>query len=195
MNQNSISLPPNADEVRRSLLRKGILLIEGRVNQTMFDQVAGSLCQLEAAGSPDIEVRICSGGGDCHFGFAIYDLLKYYKGAKRGVVVEKANSMASVILQACDARVMMKYAVMFIHEPSRDFSLTVLENQKRLKQRIAELKIDRERMLEVYLSRGKASREEFLSRMRMDDNGLRGEDVSLRADEALAFGLIDEIVI
>lgn len=187
-------LPPNVDETRRALLRKGIIFIEGEVNKEMFDRVAGQLLILEGIGSPDIEVRICSGGGKCHFGFAICDALKLYKGKKRGVVIEKAHSIASVILQACDVREMATHAQMLIHYPSVEISLTILEDRLRLKKHIAEMQWNRDRIVDLYLARAKASRQKILDRMKRDDEDQRGEKVSMNADEALVYGLIDKII-
>jgi ATP-dependent Clp protease protease subunit len=187
-------LPSSEMETRRALLRKGVMLIEGEVNKAMFDIVAGGLTQLEAVGSPDVELRICSAGGNCHFGLAIHDALKMYKGKKRGVVVEKAHSIATVILQACDERVMVRHAKMLIHYPSIEFSLVVLENKARLEKEIEKLRWILERMLDAYMVRAKVTRTKLIARMKRDDEDKRGTSVSMAAEEALSFGLIDKII-
>lgn len=187
-------LPSTVDETRRALLRKGVITIEGEVNKEMFDRVAGQLLLLEGVSSPDIELRICSGGGKCHFGFAICDALKLYKGKKRGVVIEKAHSIASVILQACDTREMATHAQMLIHYPSVEISLAILEDRIRLKKHIADMQWNRDRIADLYMTRAKVSRQKILDRMKRDDEEQRGEKVSMNADEAFVYGLIDKII-
>lgn len=187
-------LPQTEADTRKALLRKGVLLIEGQVTEATFGMIAGSLSQLEAVGSPDIEVRICSQGGNCHFGLSIYDALKMYKGKKRGVVIEKANSIASVILQACDERTMSRNAKMLVHYPSLEFSLVVLEDKKRLEAEIGRLRWICERMLDAYMSRAAVTRAKLIARMKRADDDKRGTSVSMAAEEALAFGLIDKII-
>ena len=44
-----------------------------------------------------------------------YDMLKYYKGKKTGIVVGFAMSMAAILLQTCDERKAYRHAGILIH--------------------------------------------------------------------------------
>ena len=124
------------------LLEKNILEITGGIeaNEKMFFYVEEAILRLTAKGSPEIEIYIRSPGGSVFTALNIYDILRYYKGKKTGIVVGYAASMAAIILQACDVRKAYRYSEILIHHIATDnVSLDIMrskEGMARLKLRL-----------------------------------------------------------
>ncbi len=163
------------------------MILKGRVDEEMFDYVFESLASLTSKGSPEVKITIDSQGGSTFFGFLIYDALRMYKGNKIGIGVAKTHSTASWILQVCNDRRLTEHAKLLIHNPSRsDVSLDQIRNPKKLAKLLKHLEECEEKIIAVYIkTTGKTSRQ-IKARM------LKNEDFN--AQEALEFGLIDEIV-
>lgn len=72
--------------------------------------------ELRDVTAPLIEVRIASAGGDMWDGIAIYNSLRSHPSRVVTQVDSMAASIASVIVQAGDHRVMLEHSQMLIHE-------------------------------------------------------------------------------
>lgn len=81
---------------------------------------------LNAINKKEITLYIDSGGGEVQAGLDIYDMIKHSKAPVTGIVYRKANSMASVILQACVKRKAFENAEIIIHDISIRKSLSEL---------------------------------------------------------------------
>ncbi len=171
-----------------ALLERNVLYLEGEVRGEMVDQVHFSIMELDGRGSPPIEIRIYTGGGDVHAGLAVYDFLRRYEGKKTGVVYGYARSMGAVILQACDERLCLPYSTVLIHHVSTtSVSLDELEDPDRLDRLRKSLQADQETLYEILVTRSGKTKEEVRDACKKDKD--------MTAKEALDFGLIDKIVV
>ncbi len=176
-------------KVREQLLElpAPILVLNGKVDKGMYEFTASSLAFLTVKGSPALEVVVDSGGGDVKAGLDIYDQLRLYTGAKRCVIKCVSASMAAVFMQACEVRACARHAGILIHHVSRNsVSLDELTNAKRLAKVIDNMKRDQDRLYAILsLRSGKNTR---IIKKRCE------EDRFMTSEEALEFGLIDQIV-
>ena len=83
----------------------------GNYPQEIADFVAG------LSPNQPLTIYFNSPGGDVFAGLAIYNVLKRHQGRKTGKVDGMAASIASVILMACDDRVVNTGAQVMIHDP------------------------------------------------------------------------------
>jgi ATP-dependent protease ClpP protease subunit len=97
----------------------------GAVRIDLFDEIgeglAGGISALSFAeqlagitGPLDVHVNSC--GGDCFDGLTIYNSIKAHKGRVSTIVDGIAASIASIIIQAADERVMRSGSMAMIHE-------------------------------------------------------------------------------
>lgn len=181
-------LPESQVAAEQALLAKGILLIFGEITEAAYEKLSDQLTLLEASGSPNIEIRFDSKGGDTLPGFLMYDLIRSYKGRSTGIVLREATSIASIILQGCGAIKIMRHAWLHIHTPTsfEPLSLASLTNSNELQDLIHGLTKCCNDMLDVYEKRTSLSREDLRS--------LMDEDRHLFAKEALELGFVDEII-
>lgn len=64
----------------------------------------------------DCTIILNSGGGDVYAGLAMYDVIKTYPGHVTIKVVGQANSMAAIVLQAADKRMITSSSTIMIHD-------------------------------------------------------------------------------
>lgn len=175
------------NDVQRGMLDNGIIDLAHTVDQDMFWYVRDAICILKTRGNPDIEVSISSSGGNVGWGLAIYDLLRLYKGRKTAMVYDMAGSMAAVILQACDLRKATRHSRILIHHISSNYiSLDALRDKKRLKAVSKDMEDDQDRLYDILISKTGKKRKEILNEC--------AKDAPMTVENALSFGLIDEIV-
>jgi len=140
--------------------------------------------ELKTVTAPSIDLHISSVGGDIFDGVAIYNALRTHPALVTSVVDSMAASIASVITQAGDRRVMLTGSQMMIHE-AQGFALGNSADMRDL----ADI-LDRQTDLiaEIYAeaSGGSGKKNRFLSLMR--------EETWFNASEAVAEGLADEVV-
>lgn len=174
-------------EVQLALLDQEIIDLGGDVDADMVRYAREALLRLVARGSPEITVKITSGGGDVRIGLDIVDLLNAYPGKKIGQVFGFAKSMAAIILQACDVRQCSRHGVVLIHYVSlRQVNLDQLRDAKKVEEMVIEMTKSQERINAILMARTKKSADEI--------NTANKAEKDFSAEEALAFGLIDEII-
>ena len=144
--------------------------------------IARELLEAEAL-SGRIDVRINSNGGEVYAGIAIFNALKNSKADITIYVDGIAASMASVIALCGKPVQMSRYARLMLHSVQG----SCYGNKDEMKNCIREIEALEDTLCEMYATRmGKAKDE--IRAMYFD-----GRDHWLRADEALALGLIDGI--
>jgi ATP-dependent Clp protease protease subunit len=174
------------DNVQLDLLERNTIYIGGEVDVDMIVYVREAILRLTAKGSPDITLLITSEGGSVDIGLDIYDILEGYSGKKTAIVFGYAHSMAAIILQACQKRIAKRHARILLHHISKtQISLDALRDQKKTKDIRAELEKSQKLLYKILVDRTKHSVEEI--------KAVCAKDQSMSANEALAFGLIDEI--
>lgn len=129
-----------------------------------------------------IELFINSNGGSVKEGVAIFNMLKRHPAKKMGYVDGVAHSIAFVILQACDHRVMGEGTSALIHE----IWVCCCGNAEQLRKEADQLDVLMKSNRALFMQRAKNLTEEELAQM------MREEHI-LTPDEALQYGFIDEI--
>lgn len=129
----------------------------------------------------EIELYINSNGGSVSEGVAIYNQLKRHPAQKTGYVDGIAYSVASLILQACDKRIMGLGTSMLVHE----MWVEIAGNARMLRSAADDLDNWMKANRKVYMERSGMSEEELIALME--------EERILTPEECLSMGFIDEI--
>lgn len=137
-----------------------------------------------------IEIQINSPGGDIVEGFALIDFLDDLraKGHTVNIVaLGMAASMAGVILQSGDTRIMGKNALLLIHEASFGAAGSVGKVEDRVKL----VKIMQNRILDIFAERAVAINPKTTKKF-IEKNWLR-TDWWMDAETAAKLGFVDEV--
>lgn len=150
-------------------------------SKTSAKYFADQLAQIPA--NAEIEIFINSNGGSVTEGTAIYNQLKRHPAHKTGYVDGCAYSVASLILQACDKRIMGAGTTMLVH----NMWVYTAGNAQMLRSMADNLDHWMEANRKIYLEHagGKIQEAELIQIM--------DEEKILTPDDALAYGFIDEI--
>lgn len=169
------------------LLKERIIFLNGEVNDQVSNTICAQLLFLEAENADaDIYFYINSPGGVVTSGMAMYDTMQYIKPDVSTIVMGQACSMGSLLAQsgAAGKRFMLPNARHMIHQPSggaggqaTDMEIQVQEILK-MKQNLTQIYVDHNSVGKTF--------EEFYSAMERDN--------FMSAQEALAFGLVDEVI-
>lgn len=148
-------------------------------------QTSAKYFQEQLANIPEtdeIELFINSNGGSVKEGTAIYNQLKRHKAHKTGYVDGVSHSIAFVILQACDHRVMGEGTSALLHE----MWVCTAGNARQLREEADQLDILMQGSRKLFMQRAKNITEEELQ-------DLMEKETMLTPDMALEYGFIDEI--
>ena len=172
-------------DIYSRLLKERIVFLTGGVDDYVSSLVCAQLLFLESENpNKDIAFYINSPGGIVSSGLAIYDTMRYIRPDVSTVCIGQAASMGSLLL--CAGAKGKRYALpnsrVMVHQPSggAQGQATDIEIQAR------EILKLRERLNEIYVEHTNQpikTIEEALERDRF-----------MSPDEALDFGLIDEVV-
>lgn len=167
------------------LLKERIIFLSGEINDTTADLLVAQLLFLEAENpDKDIQLYINSPGGSVSAGLAIYDTMNYIKSDVSTICIGRAASMGAVLLAAGaeGKRFALPNVDIMIHQP-----LGGAQGQA------ADIKIQAEKILQI---------RELLNKILSDRTGQPLErieldtdrDYYLSAEEAVEYGLIDEVI-
>ncbi|GFI12194.1 ATP-dependent Clp protease proteolytic subunit [Lachnospiraceae bacterium] len=138
--------------------------------------------QLEAIPDTDtIELHINSNGGSVKEGVAIYTQLKQKACKKVGYVDGVAYSVAFLILQACDERVMGLGTSALIH----NMWMSVAGNAKELRKAADDLDVLMESNRQVFLASSNLDEQRLIEMM--------DAETFLTPDQCLEYGFIDKV--
>lgn len=166
------------------LLKDRIILLTGEVNDEMADLVVAQLLYLDAEDEKDITLYINSPGGSVTQGLAIYDTMKLLKSDISTVCIGMAASMGSFLLAGGTKgkRKITQNAEVMIHQPSGGSQ----GQQSDIEIQAEHIKRTRTRLENLYSQfTGKPA-----SEINLDCN----RDNYMTAEEAKAYGLVDEII-
>lgn len=166
------------------LLRDRIIFLTGTVEDNMAALITAQLLFLESENpKKDIYMYINSPGGSVTAGMAIHDTMQYIRPRVGTVCVGFAASMGSFLLTAGEPgmRVALANSKIMIHQPSSGMQGTAADVEIHAR----ELVKTREKMNELYAKYTGRPIDEI------EDNMDR--DKFFDADEAKAFGLVDEV--
>ena len=173
-------------DIYSRLLKDRIVMLDTDVNEHTASLLVAQLLFLESQGNEDITFFINSPGGVVTAGMAIYDTMQFIKPDVATVVMGQACSMGSLLATAGapGKRRMLPNARHMIHQPSggaggqaTDMEIQVNEIIK-MKKNLTQIYVN-------HNSKGKTFAE-FHAAMERDN--------FMSAQEALDFGLIDEII-
>lgn len=167
------------------LLEERIIFLSGPIETQMANIVVGQLLFLEhKAPNKDIQLYINSPGGEVTAGLAIFDTMNYIKSDVSTICVGMAASMGAVLLASGQKgkRFALPNADIMIHQPSggaqgmaSDIEITakkILETKKKLNKILADQTGQPLKTIEKDTDR----------------------DRWLSAEEALKYGLIDQVI-
>lgn len=138
--------------------------------------------QLEAIpNNATIELHINSNGGSIKEGVAIYTQLKQKSCKKVGYVDGVAYSVAFLILQACDERIMGLGTSALVH----NMWMSVEGNAKELRKAADDLDVLMESNRQIFLERSNLEEQQLIDMMEAE--------TFLTPDQCLEYGLIDKI--
>lgn len=128
-----------------------------------------------------IELHINSNGGSVKEGVTIYNLLKQSGSRVKGIVDGVAYSVAFVILQACDERIMGVGTTALIHEPW----VTASGNARELRKMADDLDVLTASNRKIFLERSSLEEQQLMDMMEAE--------TFLTPDDCLQYGLIDKV--
>ena len=173
-------------DIYSRLLKERIIFLADEVNDQTASLVVAQLLFLESEDpNKDIQLYINSPGGSVTAGMAIYDTMNYIKCDVSTICIGMAASMGAFLLSsgAKGKRLALPNAEVMIHQPSGG-----------AKGQATEIQIVAENILKT-----KKKLNEILAKNTGQDYEKVVEDTErdnfMSADEAKAYGLIDEIVV
>ena len=172
-------------DIYSRLLRERIVFLTGQVEDGMASVVIAQLLFLEAENpKKEISMYINSPGGVVTAGMAIYDTMQFIKPKISTLCVGQAASMGSLLL--CGGEKDMRFALpnarIMVHQPSGGFQgqasdiLRHAEDIMKIKKRLNDVYVE-------HTGQDYETIERTLDR-----------DHFMSADEAKAFGLIDQVL-
>jgi len=172
-------------DIYSRLLKERIIFLMGQVDDHISSLVCAQLLFLESENpNKEISIYINSPGGVVTSGMAMYDTMQYIRSPVSTVCIGQACSMGSLLLcaGAKGKRFSLPNSRIMIHQPSggAQGQATDIEIQAR------EILKLRQRLNEIYVKHTGQSFDTISSGVERDN--------FMSADEAKAFGLIDEVV-
>jgi ATP-dependent Clp protease protease subunit len=174
-----------AYDIYSRMLKERIIFLSGPVHDGMSSLICAQLLFLEAENpTKEISMYINSPGGVVTSGLSIYDTMQYIRPKVSTLVIGQAASMGSLLLQAGEKgmRFSLPNSSVMVHQPSGGYQgqatdiLIHARNTERLKRRLNEIYVK-------HTGNDLKTVEDALER-----------DNFMTAEEAKAWGLIDEIV-
>ena len=174
-----------AYDIYSRLLKERIIFLTGPVYDQVGSLIAAQLLFLESENpSKEISFYINSPGGVVSAGLAIYDTMQYIKSPVTTVCIGQAASMGSLLLTAGEKgkRFALPNSRVMVHQPSggAQGQAADIEIQAR------EILTLRRRLNDIYVTHTGQTLEAIEQALERDR--------FMSADEAKAFGLIDEVV-
>ncbi len=167
------------------LFRDRIIILNGEITSETATLMCAQILVLQYDNDKEpIQMLINSPGGDVIAGFAIYDMMQNSPCVIKTVCIGQACSFAALLLVAGTKghRSMLKHSRVLLHQPwggvkgqVTDMSIH-LEEMKRLKEKVTDV---------LSLHTGQ-KREDLYAQIE--------RDFILNAEEALAYGAVDEIL-
>ncbi|MFM8958205.1 MAG: ATP-dependent Clp protease proteolytic subunit [Actinomycetota bacterium] len=168
------------------LLKENIIFLGTPIDDTIANLVCAQLIHLESENpDKDINIYINSPGGDITALFAIYDTMQFIKNDIATICLGQAASAAAVLLAAGTKgkRLALPHARVLLHQPYGQVGYGQVTDLE-----IAAKEILRMRdLLEQILSRHTG---QSIERVHNDTD----RDFVLEAEEAKAYGVIDEVI-
>ncbi|WP_269713613.1 ATP-dependent Clp protease proteolytic subunit [Caulobacter sp. NIBR2454] len=174
-----------AFDIFSRLLRERIIFLTGPFEDGMASLICAQLLFLESENpKKEIAMYINSPGGVVTSALAIYDTMQYIKSPVSTVCMGMAASAGSLILAAGAAgqRISLPNARIMVHQPSGGFRGQASDIERHAEDIIK----TKRRLNEIYVKHCGRTLEEVERTL--------DRDHFMSADEALAWGLVDQVV-
>jgi len=174
-----------AYDIYSRLLRDRIVFLGGELDETMANLIIAQLLHLEGEDMDrPVNLYINSPGGDMTALFAVYDAMQFLGPPIHTVCVGQSASAAAVLLAAGEAghRSALPNARILIHQPHGGAQGQSVD----MEIAVREMVTMRERMIDVLTERTGQPRD----RIQADID----RDFILRGQDAVDYGLVDEII-
>jgi ATP-dependent Clp protease, protease subunit len=172
-------------DIYSRLLRDRVVMLDGEVNGHSSSLICAQLLFLEADNpDKDISLYINSPGGSVTAGMAIYDTMQFIKPDVATIVMGQGASMGSLLATAGapGKRYILPNARHMIHQPLGGASGQATDVEIQARELLRWKKV----LTDIYVKHTKKSYAELESDME--------RDFFMTADEAVAYGLADEIL-
>jgi ATP-dependent Clp protease protease subunit len=174
-------------DIYSKLLKERIVMLNGPVEDITANLIVAQLLYLESESAEnDIFFYINSPGGVITSGMAIYDTMQFIKPKVQTIVMGQACSMGSFLAQAGSPglRKMLPHARHMIHQPSGGTRGMASD----IEIQFREIQHFKKMLTELYVKHNSTGKtfEDFDKDM--------DRDTFMSAEEALAYGLVDEII-
>lgn len=172
-------------DIYSRLLKERIIFLGSEVNDVTADLLVAQLLFLEAEDpDKDIQIYINSPGGSVSAGFAIYDTMQYIKPDVSTICIGRAASMGAFLLAAGTKgkRFALPNSDIMIHQP-----LGGAQGQA------SDIKIQAEKIIQIRERINTILAERTgqpFERIEKDTD----RDYYMTAEEAVAYGIIDEVI-
>ena len=174
-----------AFDIYSRLLKERIIFVVGPIDDAVASVVCAQLLFLEADNpTKDISMYINSPGGIVTAGLAMYDTMEYIRPEISTVCIGQAASMGSLLLTAGakGKRYSLPNSKIMIHQPSGGFQGQATDIEIHAKEILS----TRSRLNEIYVKHTGQKLDKIEKAMERDN--------FMTPEEALSFGLIDEVV-
>ncbi len=166
------------------LLKNRIIILSGEITDDSANVVVAQLLYLDSLNHEDISIYINSPGGSITAGMAIYDTMNFVKSDVSTICIGMAASMGAFLLSCGKKgkRFILPNAEVMIHQP-----LGGAQGQA------TEIKIAAERILKLKAKLNRILAQNTKQALETIENDTE-RDHFLDAEEALAYGIVDEII-
>ena len=173
-----------AYDIYSRLLKDRIILLSGEIDDNLANSIVAQLLYLDGINHNDICLYINSPGGSITSGMAIYDTMNFIKSDVSTICIGMAASMAAFILSsgAAGKRYCLSHSEVMIHQP-----LGGAQGQA------TEIKIAAERILKLKRNLNKILSRNTGKNLKTVEKDTE-RDYFMDADEALEYGIIDEVL-
>ncbi len=171
-------------DIYSRLLKDRIILLVGEINDEMSSIIVSELLFLDSQNNEDINIYINSPGGSITSGMAIYDTIHYISSKVNTICIGMAMSMGAFLLASTSGRrYALPHSEIMIHQPYGGIEGVV-----------SDIDIQAKRLLKT-----KSQMIELLAKYTKKDIDIIKNDIErdyyMSPDDALAYGLIDEIIL
>lgn len=173
-------------DIYSRLLKERVIFLSGEVEDRMANLIVAQLLFLESEDpKKDINIYINSPGGSVTAGMAIYDTMQFIKPDVRTLCIGQACSMGAFLLAggAAGKRAALPNARMMIHQPLGGFRGQASDIQIHA-QEILKIKQTLNERLAFHTGQN-------IERIEKDTD----RDNFMSAEEAKAYGLVDDVLI
>ncbi|CAL6341707.1 unnamed protein product [Bathycoccus prasinos] len=173
-----------AFDIFSRLLKERVVFLNGPIHDDMSALIVAQLLFLESESVTEpIHFYINSPGGSVTAGLGIYDTMNYVQAPIHTLAVGQCSSMGSLLLSAGTHRKALPNSRIMIHQPSGGVQGT----QSDIAIQASEILKLREKVTNIYAEHTKQKKDVIAKALE--------RDTFMSAEEAKAFGIVDEIVV